>query len=107
MDKVKVELPDNYAQLSPILQLQVVLYLSRLDPIEQKAYQIGKQHLGTSFHLIRSNGFADFHRRNHTVATNMQRIWRGYACRKRHPRIMYVEPIIIRKKKKVIIRTKT
>lgn len=32
-------------------------YLASLNPKEKKAYEIAKQHLGTSFHLIKSNGF--------------------------------------------------
>lgn len=32
-------------------------YLESLNIKEKKAYEIAKQHLGSSFHLIKSNGF--------------------------------------------------
>jgi len=32
-------------------------YLESLNEKEKKAYEIAKNHLGTSFHLIKSNGF--------------------------------------------------
>jgi hypothetical protein len=35
-------------------------YLSQLNPIERKAYKIAKAHLGTSFNLVKSNGFCDW-----------------------------------------------
>ena len=35
-------------------------YLSQLNPIERRAYKIAKEHLGTSFNLVKSNGFCDW-----------------------------------------------
>lgn len=32
-------------------------YLQSLSPKEKHAYEIAKNHLGSSFHLIKSNGF--------------------------------------------------
>jgi hypothetical protein len=32
-------------------------YISQLSPFELSAYRIAKSHLGTSFHLKKSNGF--------------------------------------------------
>jgi hypothetical protein len=32
-------------------------YISQMSPFELSAYRIAKNHLGTSFHLKRSNGF--------------------------------------------------
>lgn len=33
------------------------VYISQLSPFELSAYRIAKSHLGTSFHLKKSNGF--------------------------------------------------
>jgi hypothetical protein len=32
-------------------------YISQMSPFELSAYRIAKNHLGTSFNLIKSNGF--------------------------------------------------
>jgi len=32
-------------------------YIESLNPKERKAYEIAKHHLGTTFHLTKSNGF--------------------------------------------------
>lgn len=42
------------------LQEKICEYLSQLNPIERKAYKIAKEHLGTSFNLVKSNGFCDW-----------------------------------------------
>jgi hypothetical protein len=39
------------------LQREIFEYLSELDEIDRKGYQIAYDHLGTSFNIIRSNGF--------------------------------------------------
>jgi len=55
-----VLLPPNFDTLSPDIQENVVAYLKQLDPIERRAYHIAIDHLGSSFHLLRSNGFCDW-----------------------------------------------
>jgi hypothetical protein len=39
------------------LQREIFEYLSELDEIHRKGYQIAYDHLGTSFNIARSNGF--------------------------------------------------
>ena len=39
---------------------RVIEYLNQLSPMQQKAYNIAKQHLGTSFNVVKSNGFIDW-----------------------------------------------
>jgi hypothetical protein len=39
------------------LQREIFEYLSGLDEIDRKGYQIAYDHLGTSFNIMRSNGF--------------------------------------------------
>ena len=42
----------------------VALYISQLSPMETKAYLIAKNHLGTSFHIQKSNGYIQWLREN-------------------------------------------
>lgn len=39
------------------LQREIFEYLSELDEIHRKCYEIAYDHLGTSFNIARSNGF--------------------------------------------------
>ena len=39
-------------------------YLESLDPKEKKAYEIAKNHLGSTFHLMKSNGFLEWKKKN-------------------------------------------
>lgn len=38
-------------------------YLQQLTSIERKAYTIGYEHLGSSFHILKSNGFNEWKKR--------------------------------------------
>lgn len=57
---INIELPTNFDTYSPEVQESVLCYLEQLNPIELKAYHIAKAHLGTSFNLLRSNGYIDW-----------------------------------------------
>lgn len=35
-------------------------YISQMTPLERQAYEIAKSHLGTSFSIVRSNGFKEW-----------------------------------------------
>lgn len=45
---------------SPILTADEVQYLDSLDIKEKQAYEIAKSHLGSTFHLMKSNGFIEW-----------------------------------------------
>ena len=50
----------NMNQSPTIQQSQEELveqYLQEMGPLEKQAYEIAKSHLGTSFNIIKSNGF--------------------------------------------------
>lgn len=51
------EIFDAYA---PELKANLIQYYNQLDPIEKKAYKIAKEHLGSSFNVVKSNGFCDW-----------------------------------------------
>lgn len=41
-------------------QKSIVCYLKKFGPREKKAFIIAKQHLGTSFHILRSTGYNEW-----------------------------------------------
>jgi hypothetical protein len=41
-------------------QREVFQYLSELDDLNKKAYEIAADHLGSSFNIYRSNGFKEW-----------------------------------------------
>jgi hypothetical protein len=57
-------LPDNFDKYDKDLQESIKNYLNQLDIIEKKAYIIGKQHLGTSYNIIKSNGYINWQKNN-------------------------------------------
>jgi hypothetical protein len=57
---VDLPLPDNFDSYDEGLKANVIEYLSQLDPIEKKAYKIAKDHLGSSFNIVKSNGYCDW-----------------------------------------------
>ena len=59
-----LELPDQFKNYDETTQSLVINYLKHQDPIERKAYTIGKEHLGSSFNVIKSNGFIDWKKNN-------------------------------------------
>lgn len=55
-----LELPDNFEKYDEKIQEQIAQYFKQLDTIERKAYMIGKAHLGSSFNVVKSNGFINW-----------------------------------------------
>ena len=55
-----LELPNNFQNYSEETQELLIKYLKHLDTIERQAYTIGKRHLGTSFNVVKSNGFLNW-----------------------------------------------
>lgn len=50
-------IPANINIYSASDQENIRAYLSSFDESERKAYLLAKDHLGSSFHILRSNGF--------------------------------------------------
>ena len=51
------ELIKNY---SKEIQIEIFNYLNELDDNNKKAYEIAYDHLGSSFNILRSNGFKEW-----------------------------------------------
>jgi hypothetical protein len=58
--KLDIELPNNFEKYEESIQKSIHEYLSQLDSIEKKAYVIAKSHLGSSFNLVKSNGYINW-----------------------------------------------
>ena len=55
-----LESPPYFATYSSELKELITEYMGQLDTIEQKAYMIAMEHLGSSFNIVKSNGFNDW-----------------------------------------------
>lgn len=61
---IGIPLPKNFESENESIQKNIVKYLEHLNPIEKKAYAIGYKHLGTSFNLLKSNGYNNWIKNN-------------------------------------------
>jgi len=52
--------PAQYYLLDDNLQKEITTYLLSMSEIQKKAYLIAKEHLGTSFNIFKSNGYAEW-----------------------------------------------
>ena len=59
-----LELPNQFKNYDENTQTLIINYLKHLDPIERKAYSIGKIHLGSSFNVVKSKGCIDWKKNN-------------------------------------------
>jgi hypothetical protein len=55
-----IKLPDTFKNYSEENKALVIEYVTQLSPIEKRAYSIAQDHLGSSFHILKSNGFCDW-----------------------------------------------
>jgi hypothetical protein len=62
--EIGLELPSLFEKYDIEVQELVIKYLKHLNKIERQAYTIGKSHLGSSFNIVKSNGFVDWKKNN-------------------------------------------
>jgi hypothetical protein len=62
--EIGLELPNTFEKYDISIQESIIKYLKQLSIIEKKAYSIGKEHLGTSFNVIKSNGYLNWQKNN-------------------------------------------
>ena len=58
--KTGLSIPESVQKLPLEKQTEVYNYLIQMSPYEKKAYLIAKDHLGTSFNILKSNGFIEW-----------------------------------------------
>jgi hypothetical protein len=57
---LNVKISDNVKAYSHEKQQEIFQYLSEMDEIHKKAYNIAFDHLGSSFDIYRSNGYKEW-----------------------------------------------
>jgi hypothetical protein len=62
----QVSMIESPVSIPCILTKDEIDYLECLDSKEKQAYEIAKSHLGSTFHLIKSNGFIDWKKKTGT-----------------------------------------
>ena len=56
----ELPLPINFENYEADTQAAIIEYISHLSNIEKKAYKIAYNHLGSSFNVVKSNGYNDW-----------------------------------------------
>ena len=54
------DLPSRFENYDVETQRSIIIYLSGLNEIQTKAYLIAKDHLGSSFNVVKSNGYINW-----------------------------------------------
>ena len=56
----EIPLPNNFENYDKDTQSAIIEYITHLSDIEKKAYKIAYNHLGSSFNVVKSNGYNDW-----------------------------------------------
>ena len=64
MNSIEIEFPSQFVNYDIETQENITTYLNQLKPIQKKAYMIAKQHLGSSFDVVKSNGYIHWVKNN-------------------------------------------
>lgn len=56
----ELPLPIHFENYDDDTQASIIEYISHLSEIEKKAYKIAYSHLGSSFNVVKSNGYNDW-----------------------------------------------
>ena len=56
----KLSIPESVFKLSLENQEKIYTYLIQMNEHQKKAYLIAKDHLGTSFNILKSNGYSEW-----------------------------------------------
>ena len=59
-EQTGLSIPESILNLSLEKQTEVYNYLIQMSESQKKAYLIAKDHLGTSFNILKSNGFSEW-----------------------------------------------
>ncbi len=59
-EQTGLSIPESVLKLSLEKQTEVYNYLIQMSESQKKAYLIAKDHLGTSFNVLKSNGFSEW-----------------------------------------------
>ena len=59
-ESLNMKIPELIKSYPVEKQREIFQYLSELDELNKKAYEIAADHLGSSFNIFRSNGFKEW-----------------------------------------------
>ena len=59
-ESLNMKIPELIKSYPIEKQREIFQYLSELDDLNKKAYEIAADHLGSSFNIYRSNGFKEW-----------------------------------------------
>ena len=59
-DNLNLPIPDNIYSKSLETQEKIYSYLSNMSELEKTAYLIAYEHLGSSFNILKSNGYKEW-----------------------------------------------
>jgi hypothetical protein len=59
-ESLNMKIPELIKSYPIEKQREIFQYLSELDELNKKAYEIAADHLGSSFNIYRSNGFKEW-----------------------------------------------
>ena len=59
-EATELSIPESVLKLSLEKQTEVYNYLIQMNQSQKKAYLIAKDHLGSSFNILKSNGFSEW-----------------------------------------------
>jgi hypothetical protein len=59
-----IDLPENIQNMDLETITLIKEYINQFNECEKKAYQIASLHLGTSFNILKSNGYKDWLKKN-------------------------------------------
>jgi len=57
---LNLPIPDNVYSKSQELQKNIYTYLSEMNDLQRAAYLIAYEHLGSSFNILKSNGYKEW-----------------------------------------------
>ena len=57
---LKLPIPKSVYEKSPEIQKSIYEYLLAMNELQKKAYIIANDHLGSSFNILRSNGYIEW-----------------------------------------------
>ena len=63
-DLLKLPIPEIIFTFSKEIQEEIFKYLNELDEHHRRAYNIAYNHLGTSFNILKSNGYKEWKNKN-------------------------------------------
>jgi competence protein ComGC len=60
--ELKLPIPENVYKKSPEIQKNIYEYLKAMNELQKTAYLIAYNHLGSSFNILRSNGYIEWNK---------------------------------------------